>query len=237
MKRRNQTSFIHMSEAAGAVDTDKGLSMIGGLYTPSEFFNIGAINHHAWDVMNIFYTEANGKWALTDEFALKVSGQYTRQKSIGNELTGDIDTGVIGTRAALSYKNAILNLAYTSTDDEQRIRSPYGGYPGYISLMISDFNRAGEDAWLVGLSYNFSRFGLDELSGFINYANSDTPDNGTSASPDQQEFDITLDYVFDTPALDGLWIRARAAHLDQDGAGAIDVDDYRVILNYSLALH
>jgi predicted porin len=173
---------------------------------------------------------------LTDEFALKLSGQYTKQQSIGDELIGDLDTAVFGARAALSYKNAILRLAYTSTDD-QTIRSPYGGYPGFISLIISDFNRASEDAWLVGLSYDFSRFGWDELSGFINYASSETPDDGINASPDQWEFDITLDYVFDTAPLDGFWIRARAAHLDQEGVGATDANDYRIILNYSLPLH
>ena len=98
------------------------------------------------------------------------------------------------------------------------------------------FNRAGEDAWLIGLSYTFSRFGLDGLSAFSNFVDSDTPDNGSAASPDQQELDITVDYRFPGELLKGLWIRARAAFVDQDGTGADDINDYRVILNYSIPL-
>ena len=115
-----------------------------------------------------------------------------------------------------------------------RIRNPFGGYPGYLSLMISSFNRAEEDGWLLGLSYDFSELGLPGLSGFVNYADGDTPDGGPRASPDQEEFDVTVDYRPDLRLLNGLWLRARAAWLDRDEtpAGGGDVTDYRLILNY-----
>ncbi len=86
----------------------------------------------------------------------------------------------------------------------------------------------------MGLSYDFSPLGLPGLSGFVNYAQGDTPDGGGLASPDQDELDITVDYRFQSRALSGLWLRARAATLDQDDdvPGAVDVDDFRLILNY-----
>jgi len=98
--------------------------------------------------------------------------------------------------------------------------------------MISDFDRAGEDAWLIGLFYDFERLGLSGLSTFVNYAQSDTPNSGPIASPDQDELDITVDYRFKAPALDGLWLRLRWGQLNQRGAGASDRTDTRVILNY-----
>jgi hypothetical protein len=63
-------------------------------------------------------------------------------------------------------------------------------------------------------------------------------DSGSNASPDQREFDITVDYRFQSDLLKGLWLRARAAFVDQDNdvAGASDVDDIRVILNYDLLI-
>jgi hypothetical protein len=104
--------------------------------------------------------------------------------------------------------------------------------------MLQSFNRAKEDGWLLGLSYDFSRVGLPGLSGFLNYADGDTPDGGPFASPDQSEFDITIDYRFQSRALKGLWLRARAATLDQDDdvVGANDIDDYRIILNYERSI-
>ena len=236
IKQRNATSFIHMSEAAGADDTDKGLAMLGALYRFSDHVNLGAINYQTMDTLNIFYTEGNAAWDINDELALRLSLQYTDQRSVGDELIGDIDTHVAGARLAVSYRNAILSLARTSTGNGDRIRSPYGGYPGYISLIVKDFNRAGEDAWLVGLSYTFSDLGLPGLSLFANYASGDTPDHGDRASPDQNELDFTIDVRFGGK-LENLWLRARAARIDEDGPDATDVDDYRVIVNYTLPLH
>jgi hypothetical protein len=45
------------------------------------------------------------------------------------------------------------SLAYQSdslTANTQNITSPYGSYPGYLSLSEKDCNRAGEKAWLLG---------------------------------------------------------------------------------------
>ncbi|MDH3900012.1 MAG: OprD family porin, partial [Gammaproteobacteria bacterium] len=237
MKKRNASSFEHMSEAAGANNTDKGLSMLGALYNFTPNINIGAINYQAWDVMSIFYTEGNAAWEINADTALGVSVQFTDQRSTGDELIGNFETGMAGIKLDASYKNAILTLARTTVDNDAGVRSPFGGYPGYASVIVQDFNRAGEDAWLVGLSYKFSRFGLDGLSAFTNFIDSDTPDNGSAASPDQQELDFTVDYRFSGDLLEGLWIRARAAFVDQDGSGAEDINDYRIILNYSIPLH
>ena len=82
----------------------------------------------------------------------------------GRTLDGEFDTYVFGGNAAASYQGAILSLAFSTTGSGSDIRSPYGSYPGYISLMLRDFNRADEDAWLVGLSYNLKFLGLDGLS-------------------------------------------------------------------------
>ena len=238
MKRRESDEFVSMSEAAGFEDTDEELTMGGIRYDFSDDFNIGAITQYAWEFMNTFYSEANGVWRLDDDWALRLGAQYTDQQSVGDEIGGEFDTCVYGGRIATSYRNATLTLAFSSTDDDARIRNPFGGYPGYLSLMIESFNRADEDAWLVGASYDFSRVGAPGLSSFINYAEGNTPDSGANASPDQRELDITVDYRFQSAALSGLWLRARAAFVDEDDdvAGASDVDDIRIILNYDLPI-
>jgi len=233
MKRRESDNFVSLSEAAGFDGTDEPLTVGSARYDFSENVDIGATYQYAWEFMETFYGEANAVHRFNEDWAIRLGAQYTGQQSVGDEIGGGFDTYVYGGKIAASYRNAILTLAFSSTD-EARIRNPFGGYPGYLSLMVQSFNRAREDGWLVGLSYDFSRLGLPGLSGFVNYAEGDTPDSGPRASPDQEEFDITLDYRFQSRPLRGLWLRARAAVLDQDDdvPGANDVDDYRVILNY-----
>jgi len=103
----------------------------------------------------------------------------------------------------------------------------FSGYPVYISIIVKNFNRAGEDAWLLGLA---------GLSTFINYADGDIPDTGRNASSDQSELDFTIDYRFESGTLKGLWFRARVAFVDQEDTGAVDVDDYRFIVNYEIPI-
>jgi hypothetical protein len=238
MKRRERDDFVSMSEAAGFKGTDEPLTVAAVRYDFSDDINLGVTSQYAWEFMNTLYTEFNGVWQYADDRALRLGGQYTDQRSVGDEIGGGFDTHVYGGKVAASYQGATLTLAFSSTDDGAGIRNPYGGYPGYLSLMIKSFNRADEDAWLIGASYDFSRIGVPGLSGFVNYAEGNTPDSGANASPDQRELDITVDYRFQSAALKGLWLRARAAFVDQenDVAGASDVEDVRVILNYDLPI-
>jgi len=240
MKTRGSRDFISMSEAAGAQSSkDRGLTMMGARYSLRKGVSIGAIDYYAWDVMNVLYAEANYTRELTDEIGLKLSGQFTHQRSIGEELLGDpsFDTYVWGGRAALSGRSAILTAAFSSTSDHAAIKSPYGSYPGYVSLMRKDFDRAGELAWLVGASYDFKQLGIPGLSAFARFARGTSardPSSGDSL-PNQQEFDVTVDYKLPEGRLEGFWIRLRYAFLDVDG-DADPAHDLRVILSYQIPI-
>ena len=237
MKTRTSDDFVSMAEAAGFAGEDEPLTVGAVSFYPKPGVTLGGTCQYAWEFMRTCYGEATALWYAGDEFALRFGAQYTGQDSVGDEIGGDFDTYVYGGKIAAGYRGAIATLAFTSTDD-YRIRNPYGGYPGYLSLMIQSFNRAHEDGWLAGLSYDFSELGLPGLSAFVNYADGDTPDRGPRSSPDQTEFDVTVDYRVQYRPLKGLWFRARAGFLDQDDdvAGANDVDDYRVIVNYELSV-
>jgi outer membrane porin, OprD family len=105
-------------------------------------------------------------------------------------------------------------------------------------MMVKDFDRAGEDAWLVGLSYDFNHFSfLDGLSAFTNYGSGYTPGSGSQKLPDQQDWDITVDYRPTKGYLEGLWLRFRRSQVNQ-GTGFLSNDsvDYRVILNFDIQL-
>ena len=58
----------------------------------------------------------------------------------------------------------------TSKGLSQQALTGDGISAGYVSLIDRDFNRAGEDAWLIGLAYDFGRLGVTGLSAFCNFA-------------------------------------------------------------------
>ena len=66
------------------------------------------------------------------------------------------------------------------------LRTPYGIWPGYLSLIELDFDRANEKAWGVGAKYNwtgttFKDVNLANLSVLLFYAqgkDARTPDTG-----------------------------------------------------------
>jgi len=236
MKERDSDEFVYMSEAAGYEGTREPVTLAAAQYSITDRWNLGMANQYGNNFANTLYAETNAAWQLPLDTALSTSFQYTNQQSVGNALGGEFNTYVVGGKASASYRRAVLSVAFSSTGAGADISNPFGGYPGYLSLMINNFNRAEEDAWLVGLSYNFKELGLPGLSFFTNYAVGVTPDRGRNASPDQNEWDVTFDYRFQSPALNKLWLRLRWASLDQSGPGAVDVDDTRIILNYDWRL-
>ncbi len=250
IKLRDSESFISMAEAAGVGDpdragqegdlgsddndSDRGTSMAGLRYRLSDSSSVGVINYYTWDTFNIFYSDFHFLKEWNEEIVSRFSGQFTNQKSIGDELIGAFDTNHYGVRVRTSYKNAILTLATTNTGSGAPIQSPFGGRPSYLSLMRSDFDSANEVGFLVGLSYDFSRLGLPDLSAYANVAwGNNAEDTSTKENlPDETEYDFTVDYRPKSDALNGLWLRLRYAYLDTGGGE--DTQDVRVIVNYKL---
>lgn len=233
MKKRNSDKFEYMSQVAGVGGTHKGLALVGARYSITEHTDIGAINYFTEDYMNTFYTEGNHVFFPNNEIPVQLSLQYTNQQSTGSEIRGNFDTYSVGGKVSMSYQSLVLTAAATSTGKNSGLQKPFGGTPSFLSIMVEDFDRAGENAWLIGLSYHFKRLGLDGLSAYTNYAYGNTPDSGSIASPDQSEWDITVDYKPQKSLFNGLWLRLRRASVNRNNSGE-DLTDYRVILNYEM---
>jgi hypothetical protein len=238
IKPRNDDDFISMSEQAGAPPgRERGMIMAGARFTPSKALSFGAINYYVPDTVNIFYTEGNYTWPLTDQLGLKLQAQFTEQDSVGGDnLIGTLHTRVGGAQVSLSYRNVVLRTAFSITANTQNITNPYGSYPGYLSLMEKDFNRAGEKAWLLGLSYDFQDY-VKGLSSTFNFARgTDAVDPTTkNGAPNQNEWDMTFDYRIPQGPLRGIWVRLRYAYLDVDSGGGHS-HNVRLIINYPLSL-
>jgi hypothetical protein len=133
------------------------------------------------------------------------------------------------------YRELTLTTAFSITAAGNTIQTPWGSWPGYLSMIDLDFDRANEKAVLIGAAYDFSRFanGLSAHANLVWGWDAINPATGAPA-PNRAEYDLTVDYrppwVF--PAfLQGLWFRARAAVVDEQDARRTGYQ-FRLILNW-----
>ena len=238
IKPRNSDRFISMSEAAGA-DVNRGV-FVGGGRVSYKGFSFGAIDYYSNDIINIFYTEGNYKLPVTDRLGFLFSAQFTDQRSVGEDLLKGFSfkANQVGVKADASYGGAILTLGYTHTTDGADMQSPWSGYPGYTSVQVQDFNRAGENAFMAKLSYNFRRLGLEGVTAYTLFVHGWSrvdPSTGNPV-PNENEFDSDIQWRPQWKFLKGLWFRVRYAMVHQYERPNNTMNDFRVIVNYDWPL-
>ncbi len=240
IKERNSDRFVPMGEQASLISDPKRGLWMGGVRWHGPLLGegtVGAINLYTPDLFNTFYAVADRTWSLTDEISLRADLHFTDQRSVGDDLlTGsDFDTRQLAAALAASFKGGILRVAVSTTDEEQSIHTPFGTPPTPLSMMIENFSRADEDAWLVGLSWNLRRFGLEGWSAVVNYARGNGARNDLGLRiRDEWELNATLDYKIDTGRFRGLWFRIRGAFLGEKGGDSRN--ELRVIVRYDATL-
>lgn len=236
MKQRNADNFASFSEVAGATgSSDDGLSFVGFVLHPTESLSFGAINHFVKDTLNIAYTEIEWRYLDSAGWGLRLGTQYTHQRSVGdNSLTGDrFETWIWDGKVVASWQEMVLSVAVAITDGEERVRNPWGSYPGYVGMMQSNFSEAREKAWSVSTSAYLGLIGLSNLSLALRYAEGYDARNIRTASEigDHREVNATLDYRLRSGSLRGLWLRARFAWSQIENASR-DAYQLRLILRY-----
>src|SRR5262245_43447057 len=157
IKPRNSDEFISMSQQAGGTGSDEGLVLTSVTLTPWKPLNVYLGNDYIPNVFNTVFAKAEYTQQLTEEWKLGVGLQYTNQQSVGDAQIGDFSTWNVGFGARLSWRGLAFGAAAHFTGDEKDIQSPYGTWPGYLSLIQTDFDHAGEKAWGVGVTYDFAR--------------------------------------------------------------------------------
>lgn len=234
IKPRASNEFIPMSRGLGVQGKDRGVVLLGMRYESDDAFKLGIIANVVPDVLSTIYSELDTNWTV-GEWGFRFGAQFTDQRSVGDDLlTGSsFNTQSGGMRLAVSFRHAMLTTAFDANSDGERIRTPFGGSPSFTSLMLSNFDLAGQRTFRVGLSYDCGRIGIPGLSGFVNYARGVDAENPLTGAllPDSGEIDLTLDYRRDRVARGVPWLRLRAAHINFDGGRSIT--QYRVIFNWN----
>jgi hypothetical protein len=228
IKERNDNEFVSMAEDAGA-DVDRGVWAAGALYEKGKF-SIGAIDYYSQDIINIAYAQTGLQVPLGDDWKLKFAGQYTDQASVGNNLLdGESFSGhQVGFKVELPVKKALFTAGFTHAWGNANLRNPWSGYPGYTSVQVQDFNRAGESAFLLRAGYEFPW--VDGLSAYALAVFGTDPDSDTQFR--QNEFDVNVQWGPTKGILKGLSLRVRYAVVQQFGGDVDNLTDFRAICNY-----
>jgi hypothetical protein len=222
-----------MAEVAGAHGSESGVTAGGVRWQPNQWLSGSAFVLHGEDIFRIAYLAGEFDVPLAPETDLRVSAQFTSENSVGEERVGAFDARTIGLKAALGYRRAVFTLGGTRTGPGADIRSPFGQRPSYLSMMLFEFDRANENAWLAGASYRLDALGLPSWSFVVNHVEGEAARDFLShdALDSRRETDITIDYRPKRGNLDGLWLRLRYA----EGAdGARKLAQWRLILNYEI---
>ena len=230
IKERNSDEFVSMSEDAGA-DVDRGVFTAGVNYKLGEL-SIGAIDYYSNDIINIFYTEAKYGFPINDSVTLQFAGQYSHQQSVGDNLLRGDDFSAYqwGLKSELAMGPGLLTVAYTSAAGDTNMQNPWSGYPGYTSVQVEDFNRDGEDAWLLRAGYSVEQ--VKGLSFYALYVSGTTPDDPLQFARDETDFNVQ--WAPPEGSLKGLMVRLRYAYVSQDDDS--DLRDLRLMVYYDLPL-
>lgn len=231
IRTRTSYDYQYMSEQAGAAGTSDGVYAIGMRYKIEDRFNLGWVDLYNPDTFNTFYIESSITHKPKHDIAVKTSVQFTDQVSVGDELIGEVHTQHYGIKCASTYSNLTAAAIFTYTDTDHDVLRPWGGSPSYNSIMIGDFDRAGERSYGASLSYDFTAPYLKDFSTSLRWVYGDI---SKGDSPDQRELNLNLDYRPDT--LENLWVRVRYGSNETLGDSFLEeIRDFRIIINYALA--
>jgi hypothetical protein len=238
IKPRDSNDFISMSQQAGATGDDEGLLLTSVTLTPVEPLTLFLGNYYVPNVFNTAFGKATYTQPLTQDLSLQIGAQGTDQRSVGDEQLGDFTTWNVGFGFRFLCRGLSVGAATSFTGDDASIQSPYGDWPGYLSLIQIDFDQAGQKAWGVGVKYDFGGTLLPvEVPGLsvrLAYAQGTDQVDPTTGDglPTTREGD--LDIIYNVPVVKGLQFRFRNAYVD-DGGEQVGYQ-FRVIVNYDMDL-
>jgi hypothetical protein len=239
IKPRDAITFQSMASAAGVPASNAGVGVLGGLLSwgPAR---LGAINYYSQDLLNIFYGEGKIGHDFGGGFSTLAAAQFVTQNSTGlSQMNGGTPfaTSEFGAKVDLGYNNGILTLGYSVTGPGLGILTPWSASPFYTSALIQNFQRAGEQAVMVGLSHSLIGLGLPAAVS-THFFNGWT--SAAAAGPPlvESEWDIHVDWRPDHDRLQGLWFRVQYGRFTiWQGGTVTNGEELRVVLNYKLNLY
>ena len=100
------------------------------------------------------------------------------RRSVGEQNRGRYHTAEAGVQGVIKYGGFDFYLGASRVDSSHGIRSSWGVYPFFNNRMSYDFSSAGEQSFLLGVGYDFSRVGIEGFKADLKGATGLTEDAG-----------------------------------------------------------
>lgn len=236
IKPRDSNDFISMSRQAGGTGDDEGMVLSAVELTPIKGLSLYAGNFYGVNTYNTLFAKGEYLHAFNKDLSMQFGLQFTDQTDVGDAQVGAFNTWNVGFGARLLWRGLTLGVAAHFNGDGADLRSNYGSWPGYLSLAVTDFNRANEKAFGLGLRYDFGGTLLPfQLPGFkvhLLYARGGDRINPESGAGLPTTHEGNLDIIYDVPQVKGLQFRFRNGYVGRGNDQV--VKDFRIIINYEL---
>jgi hypothetical protein len=240
VKDINADRFVSMSRQAGVTAKDSGLWTGGLQWSPRKDAWVQAFYYAVEDTIRIGYVDVDWVARSSKTSYYRVAAQYSDQRSDGaNLLLGrSFRTWNAGLYGELGWNWLKVYGALGRTGDGEQIRTPYSFGPFYISQRIKTYSRAGEDAALLGATFDLAGAGLPGFTFDLNVSDGrNAIDPVTRAGlPTWREVDTDFIYRFARDsAVPGMRIRFRWGRVYEDFGSRTDrTSDTRLDLNWAV---
>lgn len=236
IKPRDSNDFISMSRQAGGRGDDEGMVLAAVALTPIKGLTLYGGNYYVVNTYNTLFAKGEYTHAFTKDLSLAFGLQATDQTDVGDAQVGAFNTWNVGTGARLVWRGLSVGAAAHFNGDEADLRSNYGSWPGYLSLAVTDFDRANEKAFGLAVRYDFGGsllpFQVPGLKVALIYGRGADRINPASGANLPTTHEGDLDIIYDVPQVKGLQFRFRNAYVGRGNDKV--VKDFRIIINYEL---
>lgn len=243
-KPRDDDDFISFSEGLG-VTQDNGVLITGGSYHANGW-NIGGSNYWIKDTLNTAYGEVDYLLPFgggDDGPSVRVGINYLDQRTVGADLIpgAPYNARQASARLIASYQGFVFTGAVSKVGGAASIQKPFGFSTSYTAMLVTSFQQAGVDAYLLSLSYDLAKLGLDGVKfeaawGKGRGVNDPEANEGFA---NQEEIDIRLVYEPHDSPLEGL--RVEVEYVDWQVFDAAlpseELSQFRTIVNYAVPLY
>ena len=214
-KARDTELFESMTQMAGMDGTRGGVFMTGADWQATDKLPLRFWNYYAPNLDNTFFTQAKYTFGDPEDLALELTFQGVDQRSVGEQNNGRYNTAEAGLQGVLKYNGFDFYLGASRVDSSHSIRNSWGVYPFFNNMMVYNFAQAGEQSFLLGVGYDFSRVGIDGFKADLKGATGLTEDSGPHKRFDRSEYNLNMYYDFQG-AMKGWSILSRWSYQDAD---------------------
>ncbi|MFZ6048921.1 OprD family porin [Pseudomonas sp. CR3202] len=180
-------------------------------------------------LISLKHAQPVGDWVLGANM-----GFYDSSED-GKQLIGEVDNQAFYSLFSAKRGGHTFFVGYQAMYGDQGFPKVFANItPLGNEVPTYEFASADERSWQVRHDYDFAALGIPGLTTTLRYITGDNVDTGKGFEGEDWERDLDIGYVIQSGSLKGLGVRVR--NVTARSNYRTDIDENRLILNYTLAL-